>query len=84
MAPTSTAHTRLAAYTYFDRISTCLPHHFENKSHYLARQLQRGGFAQMKAAVPKVLNVFQLGLKTKDRRWFGTDAVAGSHGHLPG
>ena len=38
----------------------------------------------MKAAVPKVLNVFQLGLKTKDRRWFGTDAVAGSHGHLPG
>lgn len=35
----------------------------------------------MKAAVPKALNVFQLGLKTKGLKMvFGTDAVAGSHG----
>jgi hypothetical protein len=35
----------------------------------------------MKSAVPKALNVFQLGLKTKGLKMvFGTDAVAGAHG----
>src|SRR6476659_8580441 len=35
----------------------------------------------MREAVPKALNVFQLGLKTKGLKMvFGTDAVAGSHG----
>src|SRR5258708_13815122 len=35
----------------------------------------------MKAAVPKALHVFQLGMKTKELKTvFGTDAVAGSHG----
>ncbi len=69
--------------TYFDpNIDLVFRNYFENKTHYLGiGNYTEEGFAQMKAAVPKALNVFQLGLKTKGLKIvFGTDAVAGSHG----
>src|SRR5213075_47008 len=69
--------------TYFDpNIDLVFRNYFENKSHYLGiGNYTEEGFAQMKAAVPKALNVFQLGLKTPALKIvFGTDAVAGSHG----
>jgi imidazolonepropionase-like amidohydrolase len=69
--------------TYFDpNLDLVFRNYFENKAHYLGiGSYTEEGFAQMKAAVPKVLNVFQLGLKTKGLKMvFGTDAVAGSHG----
>jgi imidazolonepropionase-like amidohydrolase len=68
---------------YFDpNLDLVFRNYFENKAHYLGiGNYTEEGFAQMKAAVPKVLNVFQLGLKTKGLKMvFGTDAVAGSHG----
>jgi imidazolonepropionase-like amidohydrolase len=69
--------------TYFDpNIDLVFRNYFENKSHYLGiGNYTEEGFAQMKGAVPKALNVFKLGLKTKGLKMvFGTDAVAGSHG----
>jgi imidazolonepropionase-like amidohydrolase len=69
--------------TYFDpNIDLVFRNYFENKSHFLGiGNYTEEGFAQMKAAVPKALGVFQLGLKTKGLKMvFGTDAVAGSHG----
>ncbi len=69
--------------TYFDpNIDLVFRNYFENKAHYLGiGNYTEEGFAQMKAAVPKALNIFQLGLKTKGLKIvFGTDAVAGSHG----
>jgi imidazolonepropionase-like amidohydrolase len=69
--------------TYFDpNIDLVFRNYFENKSHFLGiGNYTEEGFAQMKAAVPKALNVFQMGLKTKGLKMvFGTDAVAGSHG----
>ncbi len=69
--------------TYFDpNLDLVFRNYFENKSHYLGiGSYTEEGFAQMKGAVPKVLNVFKMGLKTKGLKIvFGTDAVAGSHG----
>jgi imidazolonepropionase-like amidohydrolase len=69
--------------TYFDpNIDLVFRNYFENKSHYLGiGNYTEEGFAQMKNAVPKALNVFQLALKTKGLKVvFGTDAVAGAHG----
>ncbi len=69
--------------TYFDpNIDLVFRNYFENKSHFLGiGNYTEEGFAQMEKAVPKALNVFQMGLKTKGLKMvFGTDAVAGSHG----
>ena len=69
--------------TYFDpNIDLVFRNYFENKEHFLGiGNYTEEGFAQMAKAVPKALNVFQLGLKTKGLKMvFGTDAVAGSHG----
>ncbi|HEY3052247.1 MAG TPA: amidohydrolase family protein [Thermoanaerobaculia bacterium] len=69
--------------TYFDPNSDLVfRNYFENKSHFLGiGNYTEEGFAQMEKAVPKVLNVFKMGLKTKGLKIvFGTDAVAGSHG----
>jgi len=69
--------------TYFDpNIDLVFRNYFENKSHYIGiGNYTAEGFAQMENAVPKALNVFQLGLKTPGLKMvFGTDAVAGSHG----
>ena len=69
--------------TYFDpNIDLVFRNYFENRSHYIGiGNYTEEGFAQMEKAVPKALNVFQLGLKTPGLKMvFGTDAVAGSHG----
>src|SRR5437773_7235236 len=69
--------------TYFDpNIDLVFRNYFENKEHFLGiGNYTEEGFAQMAKAVPKALNVFQLGLDTKGLKMvFGTDAVAGSHG----
>jgi imidazolonepropionase-like amidohydrolase len=69
--------------TYFDpNIDLVFRNYFENKSHFLGiGNYTEEGFAKMREAVPKALNVFQMGLKTKGLKMvFGTDAVAGSHG----
>jgi imidazolonepropionase-like amidohydrolase len=69
--------------TYFDpNIDLVFRNYFENKSHFLGiGNYTEEGFAQMEKAVPKALNVFRMGLKTKGLKMvFGTDAVAGSHG----
>ena len=69
--------------TYFDpNIDLVFRNYFENKSHFLGiGNYTEEGFAKMAEAVPKALNVFQMGLKTKGLKMvFGTDAVAGSHG----
>ena len=69
--------------TFFDpNIDLVFRNYFENKSHYIGiGNYTEEGFAQMEKAVPKALNVFQMGLKTKGLKMvFGTDAVAGSHG----
>ncbi|HEX7420365.1 MAG TPA: amidohydrolase family protein [Thermoanaerobaculia bacterium] len=68
---------------YFDpNIDLVFRNYFENKSHFLGiGNYTEEGFAQMEMAVPKALNVFKMGLKTKGLKMvFGTDAVAGSHG----
>ena len=69
--------------TYFNpNIDLVFRNYFENKSHFLGiGNYTEEGFAKMREAVPKALNVFQMGLKTKGLKMvFGTDAVAGSHG----
>src|SRR5438477_616369 len=69
--------------TYFDpNIDLVFRNYFENKPHFLGiGNYTEEGFAQMRNAVPKALQVFQLALKTpKLKVVFGTDAVAGSHG----
>ena len=69
--------------TYFDpNIDLVFRNYFENKSHFFGiGNYTDEGFAQMEKAVPKALNVFKMGLKTKGLKIvFGTDAVAGSHG----
>ena len=69
--------------TYFDpNIDLVFRNYFENKAHYIGiGNYTEEGFAQMQLAVPKALNVFRMGLKTKGLKMvFGTDAVAGAHG----
>lgn len=68
---------------YFDpNIDLVFRNYFENRAHFLGiGNYTEEGFAQMKLAVPKALNVFRMGLKTPGLKMvFGTDAVAGSHG----
>jgi imidazolonepropionase-like amidohydrolase len=69
--------------TYFDpNTDLIFRNYFENKAHYLGTEgYTEEGFAAMEKAVPRVLDVFKKGLKTKNLKLvFGTDAVAGSHG----
>jgi imidazolonepropionase-like amidohydrolase len=69
--------------TYFDpNIDLVFRNYFENKSHYIGiGNYTAEGFSLMEKAVPKALNVFQMGLETPGLKMvFGTDAVAGSHG----
>ena len=69
--------------TFFDpNIDLVFRNYFENKAHFIGiGNYTEEGFAQMQKAVPKALNVFQMGLETKGLKMvFGTDAVAGSHG----
>jgi imidazolonepropionase-like amidohydrolase len=69
--------------TFFDpNIDLVFRNYFENKAHFLGiGNYTEEGFAQMEKAVPKALDVFQMGLRTKGLKMvFGTDAVAGSHG----
>ena len=69
--------------TYFDpQVDLVFRNYFENKEHFLGiGNYTEEGFAQMKAALPKALNVFKMGLKTPGLKMiFGTDAVAGAHG----
>jgi imidazolonepropionase-like amidohydrolase len=68
---------------FFDpQIDLVFRNYFENKAHYIGiGNYTEEGFAEMQKALPKTLNVFQMGLKTKGLKMiFGTDAVAGSHG----
>ncbi|HLJ73371.1 MAG TPA: amidohydrolase family protein [Thermoanaerobaculia bacterium] len=70
-------------HTFFDpQIDLVFRNYFENKAHYIGiGNYTEEGFAEMQKALPKTLNVFQMGLKTKGLKMiFGTDAVAGSHG----
>jgi len=69
--------------TYFDpNLDLVFRNYFENKARFIGiGSYTEEGFNQMRAAVPKALHVFHLGLKTKGLKMvFGTDAVAGSHG----
>jgi imidazolonepropionase-like amidohydrolase len=69
--------------TYFDpQLDLVFRNYFENKEHFLGiGNYTEEGFAKMREALPKSLNVFQLGLKTRGLKMvFGTDAVAGAHG----
>src|SRR5207237_8845589 len=69
--------------TYFDpNIDLVFRNYFENSAHFLGiGNYTEEGFAKMREAVPKALNVFRMALKTKGQKMvFGTDAVAGSHG----
>src|ERR1043165_4870115 len=69
--------------TYFDpQLDLVFRNYFENKEHFLGiGNYTEEGVAKMREALPKSLNVFQMGLKTKGLKMvFGTDAVAGAHG----
>jgi len=69
--------------TYFDpNIDLVFRNYFENKEHFLGiGNYSEEGFAQMKKAVPRALEVFRQALVTPGLKVvFGTDAVAGSHG----
>lgn len=69
--------------TFFDpNTDLIFRNYFENKARFLGTDgYTEEGFAAMKAAVPKVLDVFRMALKTKGLKVvFGTDAVAGAHG----
>lgn len=69
--------------TYFDpNIDLVFRNYFENSSHYVGiGSYTEEGFALMRQAVPKALNVFKRAIATpKLKTVFGTDAVAGSHG----
>lgn len=69
--------------TYFDpNIDLVFRNYFENKEHFLGiGNYSEEGFAQMRKAVPRALEVFRQALATPGLKVvFGTDAVAGSHG----
>jgi imidazolonepropionase-like amidohydrolase len=70
--------------TYYDpHIGLIFNNYFENKQKYLGiGNYSEEGFAQMESAVPKALAVFKRALSTEGLKIvFGTDAVAGAHGH---
>ncbi|HSG47362.1 MAG TPA: amidohydrolase family protein, partial [Longimicrobiales bacterium] len=68
---------------YLDpNIDLVMRNYFENAERFLGvGNYSEEGFAQMRAAQPKALAVFQEGLRVPGLKMvFGTDAVAGSHG----
>ena len=68
---------------YFDpNVDLVLRNYFENKERFLGiGNYTEEGFAQMRAAVPRVLEAFRTALEIPDLRLaFGTDAIAGAHG----
>jgi imidazolonepropionase-like amidohydrolase len=69
--------------TWFDpNTDLVFRNYFENKDHFLGvGNYTEEGFAQMRRALPLMLEVFKTALKTPGLKVvFGTDAVAGSHG----
>jgi imidazolonepropionase-like amidohydrolase len=79
------ASLRLMAehHTYFDpNIDLVFRNYFENQAHFIGiGNYTAEGFAQMRSAVPRALEVFRQALVTPGLKVvFGTDAVAGSHG----
>jgi imidazolonepropionase-like amidohydrolase len=70
--------------TWFDpHTDLIFRNYLENKEKFLGiGSYNEEGFAQMRRAGPLILNVFQQALKTPNLKIvFGTDALAGSHGH---
>ncbi len=70
--------------TFYDpHIGLIFNNYFQNKQRYLGiGNYTEEGFVQMERAVPKALAVFRRALSTEGLRIvFGTDAVAGAHGH---
>ena len=70
--------------TFYDpHIGLIFDNYFQNKQRYLGiGNYTEEGFVQMERAVPKALAVFRRALSTEGLRIvFGTDAVAGAHGH---
>jgi imidazolonepropionase-like amidohydrolase len=70
--------------TYFDpNTDLVFRNYLENMKKFLGiGNYTEEGFAQMRRAGPLVLNVFKEALKTPNLKIvFGTDALAGSHGH---
>ncbi|HKH47959.1 MAG TPA: amidohydrolase family protein [Thermoanaerobaculia bacterium] len=70
--------------TYFDpNTDLVFRNYLENMKKFLGiGNYNEEGFAQMRRAGPLILNVFKQALKTPGLKIvFGTDALAGSHGH---
>jgi imidazolonepropionase-like amidohydrolase len=70
--------------TFFDpQLYLIFQNYFDNKEHFLGiGNYTEEGFAKMHEAVPTALKMFQAALKIKNLKIvFGTDAVAGAHGH---
>ena len=70
--------------TWFDpHTDLIFRNYLDNKEKFLGiGSYTEEGFAQMRRAGPLILNVFQQALKTPNLKIvFGTDALAGSHGH---
>jgi imidazolonepropionase-like amidohydrolase len=70
--------------TWFDpNIDLVFRNYFENKQHFVGvGNFTDQGFEQMRRAVPLALDVFKKALQTPGLKIvFGTDAVAGAHGH---
>jgi imidazolonepropionase-like amidohydrolase len=70
--------------TYFDpQLYLVFQNYFDNKEHFLGTgNYTEEGFAKMHEAVPTALKMFAAALKIKNLKIiFGTDAVAGAHGH---
>jgi imidazolonepropionase-like amidohydrolase len=70
--------------TYFDpNTDLVFRNYLENMKKFIGiGNYNEEGFAQMRRAGPLILNVFQQALKTPGLKIiFGTDALAGSHGH---
>jgi imidazolonepropionase-like amidohydrolase len=69
--------------TYFDpNIDLVFRNYFENQARFIGiDNYTAEGFAQMRKAVPRALEVFRQALATPGLKVvFGTDAVAGAHG----
>lgn len=68
---------------YDPNIGLIFQNYFDNEERYLGiGGYNAEGFAQMHDAVPKALSVFKMALTIPNLKIvFGTDAVAGAHGH---
>ena len=69
---------------FFDpNIHLVFQNYFDNEEHYLGiGNYTEEGFKKMREAVPTALAMFKQALKIKNLKIvFGTDAVAGAHGH---